>query len=457
MQQLLAVTGNGPGDDGQDFTDPVFVLCNGRSGSTLLRFLLDAHPDLACPPETNVPALCAQLATVWSLIEGAPLSANRGDEPPMIPDAAVAGIRATMNMMLGSYLERRGKKRYCDKSLGTARFAELLLRMYPRARFLCLYRHPMDVIASGMEACPWGLNGYGFDPYIATTPGNTVLALARFWADNAAETLAAEERFAEHSLRVRYEDLVTDPEAIAAKIFDFLGAAPVPGISESCFSAERERYGPGDHKIWYTSKITADSIGRGWSVPVGLIAPAVLAIINELAGNLGYLQIDGDWGTSEAPQDLRLLAADTGGNSDQGAAGKDLGVADRCEPRRSEWLGSVLRDGLAGTDRERLGPHAAETFVAVSMPSDPQAPADYWQVDLSARTVSPASRAAQENSDWDVIGQAEAWEQVISGSLNLSAALRSCRLRYCDDDESGPFVGDARLAILGRLLGVTNW
>ena len=44
--------------------DPVFVLCMGRSGSTLLRFLLDAHPDLACPPETNLPSLCAQLATV---------------------------------------------------------------------------------------------------------------------------------------------------------------------------------------------------------------------------------------------------------------------------------------------------------------------------------------------------------------------------------------------------------
>ena len=62
---------------------------------------------------------------------------------------------------------------------------------------------------------PWGLNGYGFDPYIAATPGNAVLALARFWADNVTGTLAAEERFAEHSIRVRYEDLVTDPEGTA--------------------------------------------------------------------------------------------------------------------------------------------------------------------------------------------------------------------------------------------------
>src|SRR6516164_1201577 len=187
--------------------DPVFVLCNGRSGSTLLRFVLDAHPELACPPETNLPGLCVQLATVWSLIEGAPLSANRGDEPPDIPEAAIAGVRESMDRMLGSYLSRRGKKRYCDKSLGTARFAELLLRVYPGAKFLCLYRLPMDVIASGLEACPWGLNGYGFDSYATTTPGNSVMALARFWVDNTAMTLAAEELFAAQSLRVRYEDL----------------------------------------------------------------------------------------------------------------------------------------------------------------------------------------------------------------------------------------------------------
>src|SRR5690242_20273284 len=137
MQQSVAVVGSVPKSQVSSFPDPVFVLCNGRSGSTLLRFLLDAHPELACPPETNVPALCAQLATVWSLIEGAPLSANRGDEPPEIPDAAIAGIRETVDRMVGSYLERRGKKRYCDKSLGTARYARLLTRIYPKARFIC--------------------------------------------------------------------------------------------------------------------------------------------------------------------------------------------------------------------------------------------------------------------------------------------------------------------------------
>src|ERR1700735_5763140 len=135
--------------------DTIFVLCMGRSGSTLLRFILDGHPDLACPPETSLPALCGQLAVVWSLIEGAPLSQERGDTPPEIPESATMGLRQQIDLMFGSYLGRRGKNRFCDKSLSSARFADLLLRVYPSAKFICLYRHPMDMIGSGIEACPW--------------------------------------------------------------------------------------------------------------------------------------------------------------------------------------------------------------------------------------------------------------------------------------------------------------
>jgi hypothetical protein len=427
-------------------------LCNGRSGSTLLRFLLDAHPDLACPPETNLPVLCAQLATVWSLIEGAPLSVNRGDEPPLIPETAIGGIRETMDRMTGSYLTRRGKARYCDKSLGSARYAELLLRVYPEAKFICLYRHPMDVIASGMEACPWGLNGYGFDSYIATTPGNVVLALARYWADSATEILAAEEKFPGRCVRVRYEDLVTDPERAAREVFSFLDVDPVPGISARCFSAERERFGPGDHKIWHTSRVTAGSVGRGWSIPAGLIAPQVLVTINDVSAQLGYLPVDGSWGASEPPADLRIPAGDRGIAR--------AGTAPRGEPV-SGSLGDRLRAGMELARPQtaaRWESHDTETAVAVWIPADPGQPAEHWLIDLKNRAVAFTTGAAQESSDWDVIGSAAAWEQVIAGTLNLSAALRGHQLRYCDNEESRDMVaGEARIAILGQLLGITEW
>jgi Sulfotransferase family/SCP-2 sterol transfer family len=433
------------------YADPVFVLCNGRSGSTLLRFLLDAHPDLACPPETNMPALCGQLATMWSLIEGAPLPANRGDEQLEIPEAAVAGVRKTMDLMTGSYLARRGKKRYCDKSLGTARFAKLLLRIYPEARFVCLYRHPMDVIASGLEACPWGLSGYGFDPYITSTPGNAVFALARFWADSAAAILAVEEQFPDRCVRVRYEDLVADPEQTADAIFRFLDAPAVPGISTACFSADRERFGQGDHKIWYTSSISRDSVGRGWSIPPALIEPAALSAINELAGKLHYVPVDGGWGTSAPPADLRLAAGIPRPGASDARSWQERG------PEDSRALGERLRAGLrqAGGRIEACSP---ETMVTVWVPADPAQPAEHWLVDLSAGTVTFVSQAAQEKSDWDIIGSAAAWDQVMAGKLNLSAALRSYQLRYCDNEEShDPLAMDRRIALLGSLLALANW
>jgi Sulfotransferase family len=454
------------------FGDPVFVLCNGRSGSTLLRFLLDAHPDLACPPETNLPGLCVQLATVWSLIEGAPLSANRGDEPPDIPQAAIAGVRDTMDRMVGSYLARRGKKRYCDKSLGTARFAELLLRVYPDARFICMYRHPMDVIASGVEASPWGVTGYGFEPYIAATPGNAVMALANFWTDNTQVTLAAEERFADRCLRVRYEDLVSDPESTAAGVFEFLGVEAVPGISQSCFSAEHERFGPADYKIWYTSRITTDSVGRGWSVPAGMIAPQLLDVINELAGKLGYLAVDGEWGTTEPPGDLRVPIADSfqaDGNATANGPRSALAessshvpvAAAQIDVERSRRLGERLRAGVEALPGKRFtelrGPHSSETFVAIAVTSNPENRAEYWLVDLGAATVTPTGRQAQSDSDWDMIGAVDAWDSVMDGKVNLSVALRTCQLRYCDNGDTTPLAADTRIGILARLLGLVSW
>ena len=427
---------------------PVFVLCNGRSGSTLLRFLLDAHPDLACPPETNLPAMVGQLATVWSLIDGAPLSAERGDEPPEIPDSAIAGVRRTLDEMTASYLARRGKKRYCDKSLGTARFAELLLRVYPEAKFLCLYRHPMDVIASGIEACPWGLNGYGFDQYIASTPGNAVWALARFWVDSVSVTLAVEERFAAACYRVRYEDLVADPETVAGRVFEFLGLPQQPGISRRCFSPERERFGPADYKIWHTSKISDKSVGRGWSVPAAMIPPPVAQAMRELTERLGYLPVDEAWGTAAVPADLRL-------------DGRPRADGPPAEMPESAVVGDRLRAGLSRIDSEfarRWRPCSSESFTVVTMPP-PGAGGrreSRWRVDLADRTITGVTPAADASDDtaWDIVGSADAWHAVLAGEANLGVAMRRCELRYCGTGNAGPVAADLRIGMLADLLGL---
>jgi Sulfotransferase family len=421
--------------------DPVFVLCMGRSGSTLLRLLLDTHPDLACPPETNIPALCSQLAVVWSLIEGAPLALQRGDAPPAIPDAAIAGIRQTMDAMTSPYLRRRGKKLYCDKSLGTAAYAQLLLRVYPGARFICLFRHPMDMISSGLEACPWGLNGYGFDRYIADSPGNSVMALARYWLDGATAIANVLEQHPDSCHRVRYEDLVTDPERVAGGIFDFLGVGRVPGIAEAVFAGEHERFGPADHKIWYTSEITQASIGRSDSLPVGLIPPPIRQSINGLLDKLGYVQVDESWGTADMPASL-LVSGDDGNEQEQ--------IAQLPE---AKILSDRLAVGLAqfgASLSDRWKAQAGETFTVVIR--QPHSGPWVRTVDLGEGAI--LSGEDGPDADWSIVATAEAWARLLDGDLNMSTALRRNEVRYCDYGENDYFVTEARITLLASLLGI---
>jgi hypothetical protein len=437
---------------GDERPDPVFVLCMGRSGSTLLRFLLDAHPDLACPPETSLPALCRQLAVVWSLIEGAPLSAERGDAPPQIPDGAVKGIRRMLDEMTGSVLDRRGKRVFCDKSLGSAWHADLLRQIYPQARFVCLYRHPMDMIRSGLEACPFGLNGYGFDQYIVGSPGNSVLALARYWLDNATAIAKVEETHPQLCHRVRYEELVEDPEGVMQGVYAFLGVGPAPGVAQACFSGERERFGPADHKIWATSSVSGDSVGRGESVPAGLIVPQVTAAINELAGKLGYRPVDEQWGGPGRPADPRDPATIKGGPPSPGSAlsaGPVPGAAEL-----EEWLRSRL-DSAAEQVAGRWESCASGKFQVVSRAVTGGSEAQ-WVVDITARTVTPDD-GRDEDVAWSMLACPETWQAVQAGRVNLMTALRRADLRYCGADEDGPVSTQTRVAMLADLLGLSSW
>jgi Sulfotransferase family len=435
--------------------NPVFVLCTGRSGSTLLRLVLDAHPELGCPPELKLPEVVSRLTTLWSQMEALPLQAG-GNGASGIPEAALAGIRHTTDLIVGPYLARRGKRRYCDKNLGTELYADALLSVFPDAKFICLHRHPMDMIASGIEACPWGLANYGFEPYVAGAPGNSVLALSRYWADHTNAILAVEDRYPARCHRVRYEDLVDDPETVADAIYEFLGLPSVDDVASLIFSGERERFGAGDFKIWNTSQITAESVGRGWSVPVNLMSPQV-AIVNQLADRLGYIHVDDNWGAAARPGDLRV-AADGQPVSRQAPAHAAAGPV----PPGSLLVSERLQTGL-----RRLGedftsdwkPYCDSPFLMVALAPGSTDDDAWWFVDLAVRRVITGSGHCGEPADWTVSAPAATWEQVIRDGINLGTAFRRHGMRYRDkgDAGAGSITAEHRVAMMSNLLGVTTW
>lgn len=272
-------------------TGPGFVVCTARSGSTLLRWLLDSHPEIACPSETEIADLARHCESV----------AGRLGFPDG-PEAAAALARSTVEALMSSYLARKGKSRWCDKSLSTVEQVDLVARVWPDARFVFLYRHCMDFIGSALEAEPFGLEAYGFGDFARVHPTNHVAALAAYWHDRTTRMLRAESELpAERRVQVRYEELVADPDSTLAPVWDLLGVAPHTGTSEAAFSQVHDGGGPADHKIWLTRGVHGESVGRGARIPPGHIPVGLRGPINEQLAALGYPQLDQNWGCAGPP------------------------------------------------------------------------------------------------------------------------------------------------------------
>lgn len=423
--------------------EPVIVLTAARSGSTLLRMLLDAHPDLACPPETNVVKVCAQLSAIFDVVG----TAAGGTEPK---------IRGVFDAVFADYLSRRGKRRWCDKSLATAGVAEWFASLYPRAKFICLYRHCFDVIGSGLDASPWGLMGYGFEQFAGRLGGNNVAALAAYWAEHTSRILQFEQANSDRCLRVYYERLAAQPEQTAAEIFAFLGIDKVPGITGLVFAAapyENGADGPGDHKIKATSKINAGSVGRGVRIPVDMVPAPQLAAINMLLAELGYTQVDDAWRTSPWPP--TLLAGDV---TDPGPASF---VGDEIMRTVLASIGEYISDRISARFPQAPAYEGGGQFGLVAYHIDGQRLARGWQVDTAARSVREIGfgNGHYIAGDWLVTGDIETWLAVFAGRSNMASCMRNGALRYISMTESGPDAAqqaERRLAITRELLGLAG-
>jgi hypothetical protein len=437
--------------------NPVFILTGSRSGSTLLRFILDTHPDFACPPETMITAACVALLRSWDVLENAGSGQQRlVTEPARLPAEAVQVVRGMVDQIYGRYLARRGKPRWCDKSLDSILNAELLLELFPQARFVCLYRHCMDVIASGAEACPWGVSRFGFDSYVAQNPGNTVAAIGSYWADWARMMLAFEEQQPDRCYRVRYEDLATAPEEVSAGLLSFLGAAPAPGITAAAFDTPHEGDGPGDEKIWFTTKVGTETIGRGVKVPAAALPPPLCEQINELLARLGYRAIEEDWNNAPGPLDPRQpesirTTAGTGRPAPDAAGGAMAPVIQALEER----IGSRA---LAEPDVPLLRwPELAGQTIALVVADNGQSREVTWKFagaplpgDHADGIVSGAGGPVAT-----MIADRQVWQSLLDGSANMIVEIRTGRLR-CVNRRDAHRVRSDEVHAVGWLLGLAQ-
>ena len=277
---------------------PVFVLSTPCSGAALMRILLDSHPMLACPPNANLPAI------LWPLFPAERLpSLSPGEGPELdIPEEVItAAVRDTAEESMVACLAGQRKERFCDTSPETARLAFLLLKIWPDAKFVLWYRHPMATIDSAMRQ----LNDRymsGFEDPALVAAANSVQAQAPVWLENTGAMMNFQRQYPERCRAVRREDWLMDMQAAADSVYSFLEVAPVPDIARAVFGRDARSEWLWRHR---SPRVATDS-PNGWTLRADLIDEQTRRGIIGLCGPLGYLAPDGNWGLGDLPADLRV-------------------------------------------------------------------------------------------------------------------------------------------------------
>jgi hypothetical protein len=201
---------------------PFFIVGSDRSGTTLLRLILDrSGPSI--PPETMFitdfagarlrggleqhDAAVELTRRVWNH----PRVALWGlDGEPDLPPEGLShdeAFRWAVEQPYLAYMRREGKDWWADKTPPHIDHIELLAAIFPGATFVEPVRDGRDVSLS-ITGLPFG--------------GNNAWTTARRWAHCIREGVAARERRPDDVLLVRYEDLVAHPEREVRRVSEFL-------------------------------------------------------------------------------------------------------------------------------------------------------------------------------------------------------------------------------------------
>jgi hypothetical protein len=197
-----------------------------RSGTTLLRLMLDAHSQIAMPPETSFPESIFQKALELSGDSVAELIAahSKWEDLGIDRDEYIAACRnrsgmEAMRLVWELYGRRQSKPIVGDKSPGYVKFLPVIQRVLPGIRVIHIIRDGRDCFASQMHS------RFSLFSKAIRSPG--------MQASEWCGAVGAGRRFGsllDAYLEVRYEQLILDPSLALGEICSFIGVSYEPGM-----------------------------------------------------------------------------------------------------------------------------------------------------------------------------------------------------------------------------------
>ncbi len=187
-------------------TTPRFLLSPYRSGTTLLRYCLDSHPDLAVPPESDF------LTPMMQVLNDGPSLAGLGDMGFSYDDVKDRLGRFARSFFDAYALSKGAELGWLDKSPRYAEEPDMVAGLFQGSRLLVMHRHPLDQVHSFTRG-----GSFAHDTLATETRGAELIErAARYWATCTSKLTATAESHVERTLVITYEELCRRPRETLA-------------------------------------------------------------------------------------------------------------------------------------------------------------------------------------------------------------------------------------------------
>ena len=249
----------------------IVVLGAPRSGTTLVRRLLAAHPEIACPAETYLFGAAARFLHEEPFGDGLATGVVPGLRYAGIGSEAVLdALRGLVFGFLDRIRQQQGRSRWAEKTAFDSFHADAVERLCgDRVHYLCVFRSGLDVACSIAELVDkMGVYPSELHRYVREHAA-PLDAFAHAWVDVCGALLELCERRPGRCVSLRYEDLLADPGVELDRAFRALGCeTDVEALLERAFVSGDSRPGLGDWKTYQLSQLSTASVGRFQQLPL---------------------------------------------------------------------------------------------------------------------------------------------------------------------------------------------
>jgi len=210
----------------------VFLIGSPRSGSTMLQRMIGSHSQIFTHPEPHLITPLAYLG-YYDTVEKAPYDHINAaaalrefcDELPRGEADYLDALRAYATTLYARVLAPTGKRLFLDKTPAYGLILPFLAKLFPRAKYVVLTRHPFAIFHSVAHSFFGGdyQQAHAFNPIV----NRYVPAIGAFLRDPPVDLV-----------HVRYEDVVAAPEREMARVIEHLGLP----MEEACVEYGRAQH-----------------------------------------------------------------------------------------------------------------------------------------------------------------------------------------------------------------------